>query len=187
MLIGESVCLAPILQADANLIYNWHNTQEVMHLDGIYRPINQGRFDDWFNAIGRDPSRVVFAIRRRSDMAFLGYVQVANINGVYGTGEVGIMVGDPANRGRGFGSQALALLTDFCWRELNLQRLWLQVVGPNERAIAAYLRAGFTIEGVARRAAFSNGRYVDCTLMARLRPLDVPQAQPTDVNALVGA
>lgn len=176
MLIGEKICLAPLLQGDAGLIYNWHNTVEIMHLDGIYRPISQARFDDWFNTIGKDPSRVVFSIRRRSDMNLVGYVQAANIHGVNRCADIGIMIGDKANRGQGYGTEALGLLVGFCWHELNLQRLALMVIGDNPRAIAAYRHVGFEVEGVTRRAVYTNGGFVNCTLMAILRPEAPPMA-----------
>ena len=46
------------------------------------------------------------------------------------------------------------------------------VVGDNPRAIHAYLRAGFSMEGLMPRAVYVDGRYQDVTAMGLLRPLD---------------
>lgn len=169
MLIGKKVCLGPILQADAGFIFNWHNTTEIMHLDGLYRPISQTVFDHWFNSIGSDPSRVVFAIRRQTDLAFVGYIQVLNIHPVFRTAELGIMIGDTGNRRKGYGLEALQLCIDFCWSELNLQRLSLSIIGENESAKLTYAKAGFTHEGLLRRSVYMQGDFHDTTLMALLR------------------
>ena len=114
MLVGENLCLCPMLQTDAPIIFNWHNTAEVMHLDGLYRPVSQGNFDEWFGGIGKDPSRVVFSIRRSPTLDFLGYIQVQNIHPIHHCAELGIMIGDPTNRGHGYGQEALKMCVAYC-------------------------------------------------------------------------
>ena len=169
MLIGKLVCLGPMLNADAGVVFNWHNSMDVMHLDGLYRPISQGNFDDWFLSIGKDPARVVFAIRKQGDLAFLGYVQITNIHPANHSAELGIMIGDPNNRDKGYGQEALRLSLEYCWKELNLQRLSLLCIGKNERALHVYQNVGFEIEGVLRRSIYINGGFQDSTVMGLLR------------------
>lgn len=169
MLIGTTVCLGPMLATDSGIIFNWHNCTEVMHLDGLYRPISQSNFDDWFNSIGKDSSRVVFSIRKHGSLDFLGYLQIVNIHPVYRSAELGIMIGDPENRDKGYGQEALRLGIGFCWSELNLQRLTIMFIGNNERARRAYQKVGFETEGVLRRAVYTNGTFEDSTVMSILR------------------
>jgi [ribosomal protein S5]-alanine N-acetyltransferase len=170
MLIGTKICLGPILQADGMVIFRWRNTPGVMLMDGMYSPISQGNFDEWFTAIGKDPTRIVFSIRKPGSLEFLGYVQIADIHPVFRSAELGIMIGDAANRGKGYGPDALRLCIAFCWNELNLQRLSLKIIGDNPRAIRAYEKAGFEREGLLQRATYRDGDFRDTTLMALLRP-----------------
>ncbi|HTV53126.1 MAG TPA: GNAT family N-acetyltransferase, partial [Steroidobacteraceae bacterium] len=134
MLIGTQVCLGPLFQADARSIFNWRNRVELMHLDGLYRPVSQAQFDEWFNGAGKDATRVVFSIRRQSDLELLGFIQINHIHPVYRSAEIGIMIGEAANRGKGYGQEALRLCVGFCWDELNLQRLSVAIVGANAQA-----------------------------------------------------
>lgn len=151
------------------MVFKWRNRPELMRVDGLYRPVSQLNFDEWFNGIGRDPTRVVFSIRQLGALNFLGYLQITNITPTVQSAEIGIMIGEPAHRGRGYGQEALRLGVEFCWRDLNLQRLSLAVIGDNPAALRAYEKVGFEREGVARRAAFADGAYRDVTLMALLR------------------
>jgi ribosomal-protein-alanine N-acetyltransferase len=169
MLIGNKICLGPILQADGVIIFRWRNSPDVMLMDGMYSPISQANFDDWFTAIGKEPSRIVFSIRKPGSLEFLGYVQISDIHPVFRSAEIGIMIGDAANRGKGYGPDALRLCMDFCWNELNLQRLSLKIIGDNPRAVRAYEKAGFEHEGVLRQSTYRDGGFRDTTLMARLR------------------
>ncbi len=169
MLIGEKVCLGPILQADGAFIFNWLNNVGLMHLNGNYVPVSQRSFDEWFAGIGKDPSRVVFSIRKHGNLEFLGYIQLTEIHAVFRSAVVGISIGDPANRGKGYGHEALTLCIGFCWKDLNLRRLSLMIVGRNEPATRAYKKAGFEQEGLLKRAIFANGAYMDATIMGLLR------------------
>jgi RimJ/RimL family protein N-acetyltransferase len=172
MLIGKTVCLGPILQADGPYIFNWLNTLGLAYLNGSYRPTDQMKFEGWFSSIGNDPSKVIFSIRRHADMRLLGYLQIVNIHPVIHAAEVGILIGDDTERGKGHGQEALRMALGFCWRDLNLQRLSLFVFGENERAIHVYRKVGFKHEGTMRRGGYVGGRLVDVTVMGALRPDD---------------
>jgi len=172
MLIGSKVCLGPVLTEDAPKLLNWSNSLGLCHANGPYRPCDQGRFDEWFFGIAKDNSRVVFSIRRLSELRLIGYLQLVNIQPVHRTAEIGILIGGDADRNQGCGQEALKMAIAYSWRDLNLQRLSLTVVGDNPRAIHAYLRAGFSMEGLMPRAVYVDGRYQDVTAMGLLRPLD---------------
>ncbi len=169
MLIGKQICLGPMFQADARPIFNWRNNVDLMHLDGLYRPVSQLQFDEWFNSIGKDSGRVVFSIRKPGDLALLGFIQIGKIHPVYRSAELGIMIGEGVNRGKGYGQEALRLTIDFCWQELNLQRLAVAIVGNNAPARRAYEKVGFELEGVMRRAIYVAGHFEDLTFMGLLR------------------
>jgi len=169
VLIGEKVCLGPVLQTDGPVFFGWMNSLDLVHLNGPYRPTDHASFDRWFGGIGQDATRVVFAIRRRSDLTLLGYVQLINILPAPRTAELGILIGAPGDRGQGYGQEAVRMTVQFGWRDLNLQRISLMVIGENPSAVQAYLKSGFEVEGVLRRASYVNGSFRDITVMGILR------------------
>jgi RimJ/RimL family protein N-acetyltransferase len=170
VLTGEAICLGPLLQTDGPLLFGWLNNAALGRDNGVYRPIDQTKFERWFGSAGDDPSRVVFAIRRKQDMRMVGCLQLTEIDPANGAATLGVMMGADADRGRGFGAEAIRLAAGFAWSELNLQRLALNVTGDNPRALRAYEKAGFEREGVLRRAVYVGGAYQDITVMSLLRP-----------------
>ncbi len=71
-------------------------------------------------------------------------------------------------QGRGVGRalmQHLLSLSD----SMGIERVELDVYADNARAIALYERSGFVREGVKRREAWRDAKYVDALVMARLR------------------
>ena len=151
-----------------NKEYNSLN-KAVAKLNGPYRPVDWMSHSTWFDGIGRDQSKVIFAIRRLTDSKFIGYVQATNIHALFQCADLGILIGDEADRGHGVGQEALRLMRDFCWRDLNLSRLGLFVFTQNLRAINAYRKIGFEREGTLRRAWFVDGEFIDVDIMAAMK------------------
>ena len=83
-------------------------------------------------------------------------------------GELAIMIGTPY-RGRGYGREAMQLLCDFCFKEMNLHKLKVTVFAFNKAAIRCYERNGFVQEGVLKQEIFREGAYQDVVVLARLQ------------------
>lgn len=84
--------------------------------------------------------------------------------------DLGISVSERARRA-GVGDLLLGTLLELGERWLNLSRIQLEVYHDNDGAIALYRKHRFEPEGLARRAGFRDGEYVDILHMARLREL----------------
>lgn len=79
---------------------------------------------------------------------------------------IGIL--DPALLGKGLGSEAILLLLRHAFVDLQLHRIGVRVLACNQRAIRAYEKCGFVIEGREREAAFVNGAWQDDVMMGLL-------------------
>lgn len=170
MIVGEKICLGPVLNGDVPSLFNWFDSQDLVRANGPYRPVDESKFHQWVNTAGNDPSRVLFAIRRQVDMRLMGYVHLSGIHPVIRSAELGIAIGPAPERRQGFGSEALGLILDYCWREMNLQRVSLTVLSNNPDALRLYTRFGFQVEGLLRRGTYAEGAFRDVTIMALLRP-----------------
>jgi RimJ/RimL family protein N-acetyltransferase len=136
-------------------------------MNETYRPaLWKSQEEFWFHV--RDTSRVMFAIRKQGNPAIIGYVQITNIDPVNRSALIGLRIGDEPERGKGYGGEALGLAVDYCWRQLNLTRLSLNVFANNPRAIATYANKGFEQEGLIRRAVFIDGEWIDVLIMGLL-------------------
>ena len=60
-------------------------------------------------------------------------------------------------------------VVDFAFGELRMERVWLDTGADNDRAQAAYRKAGFVVEGRLRHVWFQDGVYADDLRMALLR------------------
>jgi RimJ/RimL family protein N-acetyltransferase len=81
----------------------------------------------------------------------------------------GIVLGEKASWGRGYGTEATRLIVAHAFQTLNMNRVWLHVYEYNVRALRIYERVGFHTEGRLRQETYRDGRYWDVIAMGLLR------------------
>jgi RimJ/RimL family protein N-acetyltransferase len=79
------------------------------------------------------------------------------------------VIGEREYWGKGYGTDAMNLLTRYAFMELNLHRVSLGVHSYNTRALRCYEKAGFRTEGAIRGETFREGRRSDDIYMGILR------------------
>ncbi len=81
--------------------------------------------------------------------------------------ELAIMIGTPY-RGRGYGTDAMAVLCDFCFREMNVHKLKVTVFAFNKPALRCYEQNGFVREGFLRQELWRDGAWQDVVILAKM-------------------
>jgi RimJ/RimL family protein N-acetyltransferase len=116
---------------------------------------------------GEDAERLL--VCRLSDGAVIGDV-VHFAAARYTTArEIGWLIADPALRGQGYASEAAALLVDYLFDNLPINRLQCGMAVLNHASRRVAEKCGFKHEGVQRGIVFVGGRYVDCHTLGLLR------------------
>jgi RimJ/RimL family protein N-acetyltransferase len=164
-------------ETDAEAFVRWRRDAEYLRLldSGAARAwslprakseLNDPPVDNWF----------LFMIRTLADDRLLGFVDLDVDTWAHGNGWVGIALGDRADWGQGYGTDAMRILLHFAFTEVNLQRVSLTVFGYNRRAIRSYEKTGFTVEGRVRQYLHRAGQWWDMAFMGILK--DEWQARP---------
>jgi len=81
-----------------------------------------------------------------------------------------ITIGEHDCWSQGYGTEATELMVDHAFGRLGLHRVALSVFEFNPRAVRAYEKAGFALEGRSREAVWRDGRYWDEIHMGILAP-----------------
>jgi len=169
-LIGTKVYLRPLEREDAPRFVPWVNDTAVTRtLEAFYRPINLQTEADFIEKIYKSEHDVVLGIVIRATDALIGVVGLHQINFKNRRAVFGIFIGEKDEWGKGYGTEATALITEYAFATLNLNRVVLRVHEDNERGIRAYEKVGFRREGVLRQDIYREGRYWDTLVMGILR------------------
>ncbi len=95
---------------------------------------------DWLTTRAGSPNRLDWAIFQ--SQVFVGEIVLNEFDAKSQTMNLRIAL-LPSQSSKGFGSQAVKLVSDFAFEVLGLERLTLDVLPHNQRAIRSYLKSGF--------------------------------------------
>jgi RimJ/RimL family protein N-acetyltransferase len=157
---------------DIKIFHEWVNDPEVTRGLAMFLPMSFADEENWFNSLAKRDQKerpLVIEVRKGKAWKMIGNCGVFDIDAVNSSAELGIMIGEKSEWNKGYGSEVMSLLVRHCFETLNLNRAFLRVYTDNIRAVRAYEKAGFTLEGRLREAVFKFGKYDDVLIMSVLR------------------
>ncbi|WP_232306033.1 GNAT family N-acetyltransferase [Pontibacillus litoralis] len=111
----------------------------------------------------------VFSVYTASDQTHIGVCDYRDVNLVTRTATIGISIGHKDYWNKGYGTDVIQTLVCDLFKRMNLRRIQLDTWSGNERAIRAYEKCGFSIEGILKENEYVNGKYYDTIIMGLLR------------------
>ncbi len=164
---GHSVVLRRHQAGNQAAFMRWYADPEIArltrHQEGPMRPEEVRRF---FEARVAGVGSLALAIHLRESDRLIGTCAFSQLDGDNGSALFHITIGERDCWGRGYGSEATALMLEHAFGTLRLHRVALSVFAFNERAIRAYRKLGFVTEGRSRQAIWRDGRFWDEILMS---------------------
>ena len=170
LFIGEKVKLIPLdLEKELKYWEEWDLDSEFKRLldDAPAAPIAGSIAKEHFEE--NNGSGALFMVHTRADDRVIGFIELDGFDWAARSGWVGIGISDPAYRGKGYGTEAMRLLLRYAFDVLNLNRLNLNVVSHNDRAIRSYEQVGFRYEGTQREVLCEENQRLDIVDMGILR------------------
>jgi RimJ/RimL family protein N-acetyltransferase len=165
---GELVGLRAREPVDGELLAAWFADPETMRWwDRVYPPLPPETFAARIAAAaGPSFAEPSFTIVDLASGAAIGWCGLHHPSPEHRHASLGVLVGDAAFRGRGYGTDATRTLCRFAFTQLNLVRVSLTVFPENAAARRVYDRLGFAAEGVQRQACWKRGAWHDLLHLA---------------------
>jgi RimJ/RimL family protein N-acetyltransferase len=170
ILRGERVALRPVEREDVPRLWALLEDLDVTLLgeDGPVRPASRSSYEARFERHLAQRPEDLLEMAIVVDDEVVGQIQLYAIDHFSRRCELGIALGT-AYWNKGYGQDAVRTVVNYAFEALNLNRVGLRVLADDERAVNAYLRAGFVEEGRLRQHAFNRGQLRDELIMAILR------------------
>jgi RimJ/RimL family protein N-acetyltransferase len=171
---GELVRLAAKQADDNKHLARWENDAEYMRFSE-FNAVHPHSADeltraDENNKDDHENGRAFrFMFRTLADDKAIGFGDLW-IDWNHRNAWLGIGIGEPEYRSKGYGTDAMRLLVGYGFRELDLYRIQLGVFSNNPRAVRCYEKVGFVHEVVKRAEIYKDGQRIDGYYMGLLRP-----------------
>jgi RimJ/RimL family protein N-acetyltransferase len=145
-LFGAKVNLRPVRNDDLNRRVDWLNDPETVQLfTGIVpnRLYDVTDAERWRTAMEKDARSFLWAIETKSGR-HIGDVDLHGIDRVRGVSKLTILIGDKLFWNKGYGSDAVSLVLDHAFSDLDMDSVSLKVFNFNKRGLRCYEKCGFS-------------------------------------------
>lgn len=168
ILSGPRVMLRDATADDIAARFEIGNDAQVQRMYGVdptqVRPITLEAAEAWVRSQQEHSTAWVIEAKGR----LIGAVRLHSIDQIDKRCSLAIGLLSSAQTGNGYGPEAIRVLAAHAFGTMGLHRLGCRVLGFNDRAVAAYEKVGFKIEGRERESCLIAGRWHDDVLMGLL-------------------
>lgn len=168
ILEGTNLRLRQATTDDVDARLSLGNHAEIAEMFGVSRsasrPLTADGAARWVRRLFDQSHAWVIEVQGR----LIGEIRLDNVDLHDRRASMAVAIFDPTLLGKGLGSEAIILLLRHAFADLQLHRIGVRVLAYNQRAIRAYEKRGFVIEGREREAALVNGSWHDDVMMGLL-------------------
>ena len=166
ILRGERLLLRPLASGDLRRCVKWFSDPQIIRFLGRNTPVTFAEEDKWFRDYERRTDEQIFAIE--VDGRHIGNLGLHKIDRTHRKADIGIVIGEPEYWSMGIGTEAMRVALRYGFDALGLNKISLDVLEYNTRAIRTYERVGFQQEGIHREDLYKDGRFVNVVRMSLL-------------------
>ncbi len=168
---GKNILLTAWRDGDEKIAAGWQQDAEYLrNLDSdIAMPKTEVQIKEFSEEMSKSKNDMEFLVRLKETDELIGFVALDGIEWNNARSSLAIGIGNRKHRGKGYGKEAMELILQFAFTELNLHRVELNYFNYNENAGRLYESLGFKHEGAKRDFVHRDGKYFDLILMGLLR------------------
>lgn len=154
MIKGKNIVLRALEPRDVELLYEWENDRGVWHLSNTITPFSRFTLEQYILNSDQD----IFVARQlrlmidKSDaekFECIGAIDLFDFDAVNKRAGIGILI-HTNYRNMGFGSEALKLLINYCFSNLELHQLFCNIEATNKESLQLFQNQGFEIIGLKK-------------------------------------
>jgi RimJ/RimL family protein N-acetyltransferase len=168
ILEGQKVRLRPVRPGDLEPFVDWLQDAEVRRwLAALHEPPTLEEEVEWYEETRANPDNVLWAIETL-DGQLLGTCELRAVPR-HRRAELGISIHDRREWGKGYGEDAVRLMLEYGFGDMELERVELTTDEDNARGRRCYEKCGFVEEGLMRRHRVIDGEPGNTIVMSILR------------------
>jgi RimJ/RimL family protein N-acetyltransferase len=160
---GDLIYLREVRITDVNdNYYRWLNDPDVTrYLETRYIPRSLDNIREYVVAMDGKSDEIFLAICLKENELHIGNIKLGPINWVHRFADISLLIGEKEYWGRGIGSEAIGILSEFAFDVLNLNKLRSGCYADNVGSAKAFIKARFIQEGTLKKQWQLNGRFQD--------------------------
>ena len=170
MIKGKSINLRPLKEIDLDEIMKWINDLEVTkYLSSFIFPVSRLEEEKYLEKMMSKNDEQKHMVIENKKGQYIGQISLIHIDWKNRNAELGIVIGNKKDWGKGYGTEAIKMVLNYGFYQMNLNNIYLWVFEYNSRGIHCYEKCGFKKDGALRNSHFYQGKFHHKILMSILK------------------
>lgn len=167
---SERLLLRTLKPSDAGGPYlSWFQNPDVLRfLEARFDTHTRESIERYITAANDDPAQLLLGIFLKNAGGHIGNIKLHYINLNYKRADIGIVLGEKSQWGKGFATEAIKTIVSHAGDVLGLHRVVAGCHADNVGSCRAFMKADFEKEGRLRHHDRIDGAWADVFILGRL-------------------
>ncbi len=146
----KNIRLRAIEPEDLDLLYKWENDTTVWYLSSTLIPFSKFTLSQYIESARQDiyeAKQLRLIIELKAEERPVGAIDLFEFDPFNLRAGVGILISDTEDRKKGYASEALETVIQYCFDVLLLKQLYCNITKDNTDSLQLFIRHGFVIAG----------------------------------------
>jgi diamine N-acetyltransferase len=173
-LTGKNIFLRALEPDDLEFIYTIENDETIWEVSSTQTPYSKFLIKQYLENAHLDiyeAKQLRLAICKKDNFESIGLIDLFDFDARNKRAGIGIIIQEETNRNNGFGREALSLLIDYSFKQLQLHQLFANINPENTASIALFTTFGFDNIGIKKDWNFYNNAFQDEALFQLIHNL----------------
>lgn len=158
---GPRVYFRPPMESDLPLFVRWMNDSEGRRYLMSHLPMTETDERKWLErATSEKPKSISLVMVLKDGDKPIGTMGLVRGNDKDNHATTGTLIGEGAERGKGYAPEAKMVLLNYAFNTLNVRKVYSYVFAPNTQSIRALEKCGYKPEATIPEDSFVEGAFV---------------------------
>lgn len=149
---------------DIELLYQWENNPEIWTLSHTQKPFSKSTLEKFIQNDHLDiyeQKQIRLMIEEKTTNRAIGTIDLFDFNPQHKRAGIGILISNKNDRQKGYASNALELLLEYCKNTLHLHQIYCNILKENKISIGLFEKFSFELIGNKKEWILENGFWKD--------------------------
>ena len=172
-LIGETIYLRALEPEDLEFLYLVENDENIWHVSNTQTPYSKFLIRQYLQNAHQDiyeAKQLRLVICESESDKTIGLIDLFDFDPKNQRAGIGILIHNTNQRGQGFGKQALQLLMNYSFNQLQIHNLYANIGTENEKSLHLFATFGFEKVGIRKEWNYIGNQYEDEVIFQLINP-----------------
>jgi diamine N-acetyltransferase len=172
-LIGETIYLRALEPEDLEFLYLVENDENIWHVSNTQTPYSKFLIRQYLQNAHQDiyeAKQLRLVICESESDKTIGLIDLFDFDPKNHRAGIGILIHNTNQRGQGFGKQALQLVMDYSFNQLQIHNLYANIGTQNENSLHLFATFGFEKVGIRKEWNYIGNQYEDEVIFQLINP-----------------